>query len=298
MKETLNPCLDKSKENENNARAGRIGNQASAMDDWPSGMCIVNGHLAHNIREQGMIRKPNSYGYILLAGEYERPSAIRKNSAGKRAVLEALKRAAVELQSGERDVNRADVFDAFLIPPGSKEGRAVLKKGAYKVHVAEFDIVILVECISPEAASQIRESMPFKRIKGIMDQAVRNLYCITAKNAKRIAEVAHDRNGVFLFNFFFAANIESKGASGIEILLGVWEYTAGWWTAKANLTNSTPMQPLEGERSDYSLINHCRWDRLIDVLPSLLFKPSLNKFVLKNFTANDIMAMPILYRLA
>lgn len=38
-------------------------------------------------------------------------------------------------------------------------------------------------------------------------------------------------------------------------------------------------------------------DRLGDVLPHLLFRTSLKRFVLANFTANDIMAMPILYRL-
>ena len=66
---------------------------------------------------------------------------------------------------------------------------------------------------------------------------------------------------------------------------------------KANLTNSTPIQPVE-DGSQYNLINHCRWDKLIDVLPSLIFKPSLNNFVLKNFTVNNIVAMPILYKLA
>ncbi|WOO39588.1 hypothetical protein [Rubellicoccus peritrichatus] len=272
--------------------------QSSEKENWPPGMKIVNGHLAHSIREQGMIQEPNRYGYIHLAGEFERPSPIRSNSAEKRKLLDELKTAATRLQSGENDVNRADVFDAFIIPPGSKEGRKVLNEGNYKVHVAEFDVVVLVECISPEAAMEVRGSKLFLQLKGILEKATKIVHCITAKNAKRIAEVDHDRNGVFLFNYFFAADVESEGAEGIEILLGVWEYTAGWWTAKANLTNSTPIQPLKGEKSSYSLINHCRWDRLIDVLPSLLFKPSLHKFVLKNFTANDIIAMPILYRLA
>src|SRR5690606_2967221 len=125
-----------------------------------------------------------------------------------------------------------------------------------------------------------------------------HVHCFAACNAKRIAEVDHDRDGVFLFNYFYAPDIGAKGADGLEILRAVWEYTAGWWTAKANLTNSTPLQPLEGEQSDYSLINLCRWDRLIDVLPHLVFRPSLRRFVLANFTANDIVAMPILYRLA
>lgn len=300
MSKALSVCPEMSKKNTDLAARSLTNKSPHSREEenWPSGMKIVNAHLAHSIREQGMIQEPNSYGYIHLAGEYERPSLLKRSSAEKRKLLHELKTAAARLQLGEHDVNRADVFDAFIIPPGSKEGRKVLSKDNYKVHVAEFDIVILVECTCAEAAKQVRDSKLFLQLKGILDRAAKFVHCITAKNAKRIAEVDHDRNGVFLFNYFFAADIKSKESEGIEILLGVWDYTAGWWTAKANLTNSTPIQPLDGEQSFYSLINHCRWDRLIDVLPSLLFKPSLKQFVLKNFTANDIVAMPVLYRLA
>ncbi|MBT3811658.1 MAG: hypothetical protein HOF98_02380 [Gammaproteobacteria bacterium] len=109
------------------------------------------------------------------------------------------------------------------------------------------------------------------------------------KNAKQIDDVSKESNGIFLFNFFYSKDPQT--------LLDVWEFTAGWWTEKANLTNSTPLIPVE-EGSQYTLINHCKWDRLIDVLPSLIFKPSFHSFVLKNFTANAIVAMPILYKLA
>jgi hypothetical protein len=109
------------------------------------------------------------------------------------------------------------------------------------------------------------------------------------KNPKRINEVSKDTDGIFLFNYFYSEDTKT--------LLDVWEYTAGWWTKNANLTNSTPLQPVLAG-SSYNLINHCRWDNLIDVLPSLIFKPNMKRFVLKNFTDNNIVAMPILYRLA
>ena len=35
-----------------------------------------------------------------------------------------------------------------------------------------------------------------------------------------------------------------------------------------------------------------------DVLPSMIFKRTFRTFVLANFEANDVAAMPILYRLA
>jgi hypothetical protein len=54
--------------------------------------------------------------------------------------------------------------------------------------------------------------------------------------------------------------------------------------------------PDRREGVDYKIINHCRWDRLTDVLPSLLFKPSFRSFVLANFAANSTAAIPVLYR--
>ena len=81
----------------------------------------------------------------------------------------------------------------------------------------------------------------------------------------------------------------------------VWEYTAGWWTAKANLTNSTALQPIDTDTS-YQLINHCKWDKASQIIPILILGKlgminGFNNFVLKNFTENDIVAMPVLYRL-
>lgn len=258
----------------------------------PPGMTIVNGHLARSIRAQHMLQEPNGYGYIHLAGEVERPHPLKRNSAAKRALLAELRAAAARLRDAwTGKVRRIDLFDAFVIPPGSKEGRQVIAKSGYDVHVAAFDVVVLLECTDVEAAREVRASEGFAALETLLRDGASHVHCLTARNAKRIDEVDHDRDGVFLFNYFYAA-------SDPAVLLAVWEYTAGWWTAKANLTNSTPLAPAEGERSEYALINHCRWDRLIDVLPHLLLRPSLKRFVLANFTANDIVAMPILYRLA
>lgn len=262
-------------------------------------MKIVNGHLARSIREQGMLQEPNDYGYIHLAAEVEAPHPLRRMGVEKKQLINALYEEAKALCAALTDqVQRVDVFTAFVIPPGSSEGRRVLARQQYPVHVARFDVVVLVECTSPDVARQVREHSSFASLQQRMEQGANFTHCFVAKNAKRIAEVDKTRDGVFLFNYFYAADVKAKGATGIEILLGVWEYTAGWWTAYANLDNSTPLQPLAGEKSEYSLVNHCRWDRLWDVLPHLLFRPSLGKFVLANFTANEIVAMPVLYRLA
>jgi hypothetical protein len=111
-----------------------------------------------------------------------------------------------------------------------------------------------------------------------------------AKNARKIEDVDKNRQGVFLFNYFYADDPKE--------LLPVWEYTAGWFTDVTELNNSTLLLPCDGEESQYGVINHCRWDRLSDIVPDLLFRPSFRNYVLKNFESNGIAAMPILYKLA
>ncbi|MGK8503604.1 hypothetical protein [Nocardia asiatica] len=101
-------------------------------------------------------------------------------------------------------------------------------------------------------------------------------------------DVDATRQGVFLFNFLYGQ--EEKE------LVPVWEYTAGWWAINRGLDNSRVMQPLPGEPRDCGIINHCRWDRLRDVAPKMIFRPSFRRFVLADFAANDISAHPALYR--
>ncbi len=77
-------------------------------------MEIVNSYLAHNIREQDMIKPPNSYGYILLAAEVELPRFFLSNSASKIALLSELKVLSSQLKSSSPSIQRADVFDAMI----------------------------------------------------------------------------------------------------------------------------------------------------------------------------------------
>jgi hypothetical protein len=252
-------------------------------------MKIVNAHLGNSIAKQGMLKEPNALGYIAITAEVERPNILSSNSPKKQQLLAELKILCRELRGSSAAIYRADIFDAFIIPPGTATGKRLIKDKSYDVHVAKFDIVILFECASVEDALVIRGMPALEAIVSLTRLGSTYMDVAVYKNPKRIDEVSKDTVGVFLFNYFYSEDTQT--------LLDVWEYTAGWWTKNANLTNSTPLQPvLDG--SSYNLINHCRWDRLIDVLPSLIFKPSMKRFVLKNFTENNIVAMPILYRLA
>lgn len=252
-------------------------------------MKIVNSHLAHSIQEQGLLKEPNAFGYVLVAAEIELPAFFSSNSDEKNALIAELKTLCCNLIDSSDVINRADVFDAFIIPPGTKEGKRLVQERNYDVHIATYDLVVLIECSNVDEAIRVRDSQELETILTLINTKSICTDVMSYKNAARIDDVSKDSDGIFLFNYFYSEDTQT--------LLDVWHYTAGWWTEKANLTNSTPLQPvLEGAK--YNLINHCRWEKLLDVLPSLIFKPSMKNFVLKNFTENNIVAMPILYKLA
>ena len=252
-------------------------------------MKIVNAHLGSSIAKQGMLKKPNALGYIVITAEVELPSMFLPNSSNKQQLLAELKMLCRKLRGSSEAIYRADIFDAFIIPPGTAAGKKLIKEKSYNVHEAKFDTVILIECASAKEALVVRRTAALEAIVNLARLRSTFMEVAVYKNPKRIDEVSKDTDGIFLFNYFYSEDTQT--------LLDVWEYTAGWWTKNANLTNSTLLQPVLAG-SSYNLVNHCRWDRLMDVLPSLIFKPDLKRFVLRNFTENNVVAMPILYRLA
>ena len=83
------------------------------------------------------------------------------------------------------------------------------------------------------------------------------------------------------------------------VVLDLWDYMAGWYEAETGMDNSTLLQPLEGERSDYVVINHARWDGslarfLVRQVPNRTFR----SYVLANLDANRVGSMPMIYRRA
>ncbi len=230
--------------------------------------------------------EPASSGYLHLAAEVDGRPPFLPNSRRKRGLIERCKRWCRQLEA-DPSVVSAVVFDALVIPPGRGE---FIEKRSGEVHVARFDLVVLVETASPEAADVLGASPVYAEMERSVREAAAFTHRIAATNAKRIGPVDHGRQGVFLFNYFFADDTDQN--------LAVWEYTAGWFQQETGLDNSTVLLPRDGETSGYNIVNHCRWDHLRDVLPSLIFKGSFRAYVLANFVANRVAAMPILYRMA
>lgn len=184
-------------------------------------------------------------------------------------------------------VSSAVVFDAILVPPGRGK---FLRERPGKVHIARFDLAVLIETEDAEAAEAVRDLSAYREMRRAVREAASFVHEIEATNVRRIGPVDHKKNGAFLFNYFFADDTAQN--------LSVWEYTAGWFEQETGLDNSTVLLPKAGEDCEYNIINHCRWDGLSDILPSLLFKRTFRSYVLANFEANDVAAMPIFYRLA
>lgn len=236
-------------------------------------MKLVNDHLAVKAR----LVPPSGDGFHLLAAEvgaWRGPFAPEVSALATR-----VKRLADRL-----DALETNVFRATLRPPG--EGDDLLR--ARGVHPARYTLVVLARTASPEAARRLRDSAAYQELAATVAGAARRAHEVSAANAARIGDVDHSQDHAYLFNYFYADDTDT--------LLKVWEYTAGWFQAKTALPNSALMRPLDGEPTDYGIINHASWPSLGTFLPSLLFRPTFRSFVLANFKANGVAAQPIIYR--
>ncbi|AYY14119.1 hypothetical protein EF847_16835 [Actinobacteria bacterium YIM 96077] len=250
-------------------------------------MRIVNQHLNP---ATAPLQSPSGTGYLLLAAEIDRRPMFLRSSATMRQLIPDAKRLAAELQTHD-DVVRASVFRGFANLVAAQNHR-LLRRATESggVERARYDLVILIETRDPAGARHLRLDPAYKQLAARVTAVARRTADIAAANVRNMGDVDASRPGVFLFNFFYGADPQQ--------IVPVWEYTAGWFNVNTGLDNSRVMEPLDGEREDFGIINHCRWDRLRDIAPKMVLRTSFRRFVLANFTANHISAQPILYRLA
>jgi hypothetical protein len=230
---------------------------------------------------------PAPSGYLLLAAEVDAQPFFLWTSRTKRHLIEDASAWCARIAQ-EAGVLEAVTFKAVLIPPLGEA--AFLRRRPNEFHRARFDLAILVETDSVERAEALRRHALFRGFEDRVREEAGHVYVVAASNAKRLGAVDHARDGVFLFNYFFADSPAQN--------LAAWERTAGWFQQKTGLDNSTVLMPMHADLSQYTLIDHARWDRLSDILPSLLLERSFRDFVLAQFDASDAAPMPIFYRLA
>lgn len=245
---------------------------------------IVNSHLNY---DNVSLIEPSTHFHIHIAVEIDTPLTplYLLESALKKKVIKKCKQFCNQI-SNHNQVVEANAFKARLIPPGHSK---FIAKNKDKVRIAKFDIAMLIEVYSQEDLQTIQDNLDFLALINFLKENSNQLHQTIGRNVRRIGKVNHFTQGVFLFNYFYAEDVEQN--------LEVWNYTAGWFEKETALDNSTLLLPLQKNNSDYSVINHCRWDSLSDILPSLIFKKTFKTYVLDNFYENNVGAMPILYKL-
>ncbi|REH45861.1 hypothetical protein C7448_109114 [Tenacibaculum gallaicum] len=244
---------------------------------------IVNKQLNY---DKVSLIKPTNSNYIHIASEIDKKNTpfFIVTSSKKKKLIKQCKNWCKELNQ-VNGVIEISLFKATIIPPGMGE---YVKENLNKIHLAKFDFVILIEVSSEKICSEIKNHSIYKIMLSEIEKVSSYSQVMTASNIKRIGNVNHKKQGVFLFNYFSAESTEQN--------LKVWEYTAGWFEKETDLDNSTLLFPLNESKTTYSIVNHCRWDKYIDILPDLIFKKTFKKYVLDNFYANNVGAQPILYK--
>ena len=232
---------------------------------------------------------PAPLGYLHLAAEVQaahRPGPVLRRSRDKQQLLGVLKWQARQL-AGLAAVERVTVYDAVVFaPPGGD-----VKDRPATLPAAWFDVAVLAETSSPEAAREVRAAPAWQALAAALTERARRVHQVAARNVRRVGDVDKTRPGLFLFNYFAG----DDPALAVE----VWDYLAGWYEAETGLDNSTLLEPLEGEQSDYVLINHARWDGNLPLfMARQLPKKSFRSYMLANLKAHHLAAMPVLYRLA
>lgn len=233
------------------------------------------------------LQPPRGDGYILLAATISRGNPLLSGRKHRRALIGEISPVIADIAAHD-DVLEAVVFEARLVAPGM--GRTLLQQRADRVTPADFDLVVLVRTTDPAAAMALRDSPLVRKVAVQLHAAALRTHTFVGHNARRIADVDHTRDSVFLFNYFYADDIDD--------LLDAWQHTAGWFVAKTHLPDSEVLQPLPGQPDQYGIVNHASWPSYRAFLPHLILRPSFRRFVLATFEANHIAAQPILYRRA
>ena len=238
--------------------------------------------------DKARLLAPAPLGYLHLAADVaapHRPGPLLRRSREKQQLFGALKWQARQLAKLEA-VQSVTVYDAlsFIPPSGDVTARSAMRP-------AWFDVVVLVETVSPDAASEVRTAPGYQELVGMLTEKGRRVHQVAARNVRRVGDVDKSRPGLFVFNYL--------AGSDLGLAVELWEYLSGWYEAETGLNSATLLAPAEGEQSDYVLINHARWDGSLPMFAARqLPKKTFRTYLLANLKANHVAAMPVLYRLA
>jgi hypothetical protein len=82
-------------------------------------------------------------------------------------------------------------------------------------------------------------------------------------------------------------------------MLQLWDYLAGWYTVETHLDISVALTPIEGEPSEYAIVNWARWVvGPVRHFWNQLAKKGFWKYVTTNLDANRAASLPVYCRIA
>jgi len=233
--------------------------------------------------------EPTALGYIHIAAEVQPRSLpfslFMPQARQKSELLAALKALAQPLEQLDA-VEKVTVFHASVMLP--IERLSYIKQRKDTIHIPQFDIVVLIETKSVLATRDVQTTPAYRTLVDTLTRKAEHMHIVTARNAKRIADVDKTLPGLFLFNYFVADDV--------EVMLQLWDYLAGWYAVETGLDNSTLLVPQEGESSDYLAINHARWDvSLLRILWREFSTATFTTYLQENLDANRVGSMPVWY---
>lgn len=186
-------------------------------------------------------------------------------------------------------VKTVTIFEAVALPPLHR--LPYIRERADSLHLARFDVTVLIETTSPTATRDVQGTPTYQTLVDVIRREATDVHATAARNAKRIGDVDKTRPGLFIFNHFVAEDA--------AVMRELFDYLAGGYVTETGLDNSTLLVPLEDENADYVAINNARWDvGVARFLWQELTNKSLRNYVQTNLKANQVGAMPVLYRLA
>jgi hypothetical protein len=233
--------------------------------------------------------EPTTLSYIHIAAEVQPRSLpfrmFMPQGRKKSELLTELKALAQPLEQLDA-VEKVTVFHASVLLP--IERLRYIKQRKDAIRIPRFDIVVLIETKSVLASRDVQTTPAYRALVDTLTSKAKHIHIVTARNAKRIADVDKTVPGLFLFNYFVADDV--------GVMLQLWDYLAGWYAVETGMDNSTLLVPLEGESSDYLAINHARWDvSLLRILWRQFSRFSFTFYLQENLEANRVGSLPVWY---
>jgi hypothetical protein len=222
--------------------------------------------------------EPSPAGFLHLAIQTRprpRPGPVLGRQPARDRALDQV-RAYARTTAERSEVVEATAFRAVLMAPGPKEA-------------LQPDVALLVQTEAHVQALALHEAPELAALLESLRATGARTRVVAASNVRRIADVDHARQGLFLFNHFFAPDR--------DLAIALWDRLAAWYEAELGLDNSMLLAPLEGEHADFAIVNHARFEgSLAGVAAKQFAKRSFHTYVRANLRANGVVAQPVLYR--